>query len=101
MRIIRSWFFYGNKRRFNVIYSLFQSLSHRHDDLKVMLDGNRDNLKLEAMKRIISMVAKVCTTFFFFCAPEVLADIWSIDRVAMRPSYFRPSSKMSFQEISK
>lgn len=31
----------------------------RHDDLKQMLDSNKDNLKLEAMKRIISMVAKV------------------------------------------
>ncbi|OWF47522.1 AP-3 complex subunit beta-2-like isoform X3 [Mizuhopecten yessoensis] len=30
----------------------------RHDDLKTMLDGNRDSHKLEAMKRIIGMVAK-------------------------------------------
>ncbi|XP_067666923.1 AP-3 complex subunit beta-2-like isoform X2 [Haliotis asinina] len=30
----------------------------RHEDLKSMLDGNKDNLKLEAMKRIIGMVAK-------------------------------------------
>ncbi|XP_060063674.1 AP-3 complex subunit beta-2-like [Ylistrum balloti] len=30
----------------------------RHDDLKTMLDGNRDTHKLEAMKRIIGMVAK-------------------------------------------
>lgn len=27
----------------------------RHDDLKQMLDSNRDNLKLEAMKRIIGV----------------------------------------------
>lgn len=33
-------------------------LSFRHDDLKQMLDSNKDNLKLEAMKRIIAMVAK-------------------------------------------
>lgn len=31
----------------------------RHDDLKQMLDSNKDTLKLEAMKRIIGMVAKV------------------------------------------
>lgn len=31
----------------------------RHDDLKQMLDSNKDHLKLEAMKRIIGMVAKV------------------------------------------
>ncbi|XP_037079170.1 AP-3 complex subunit beta-2-like [Pollicipes pollicipes] len=30
----------------------------RHDDLKQMLDSSKDNLKLEAMKRIIGMVAK-------------------------------------------
>ncbi|KAJ8941876.1 hypothetical protein NQ318_001729 [Aromia moschata] len=32
--------------------------SKRHDDLKEMLDSNKDSLKLEAMKRIIGMVAK-------------------------------------------
>lgn len=41
---------------FNVI--LIFPLS-RHDDLKQMLDSNKDHLKLEAMKRIIGMVAKV------------------------------------------
>ncbi|XP_078684909.1 AP-3 complex subunit beta-1-like isoform X4 [Branchiostoma floridae x Branchiostoma belcheri] len=30
----------------------------KHDDLKQMLDSNKDNLKLEAMKRIVGMVAK-------------------------------------------
>jgi len=34
------------------------SVYSRHDDLKQMLDSNRDNLKLEAMKRIIG-VSKV------------------------------------------
>ena len=29
-----------------------------HDDLKEMLDSSKENLKLEAMKRIISMVAR-------------------------------------------
>ena len=32
--------------------------SRRHGDLKEMLDGNRDSLKLEAMKRIVTMVAR-------------------------------------------
>lgn len=35
----------------------------RNDDLKQMLDSNKDNLKMEAMKRIISMVAKVSGFF--------------------------------------
>ncbi|XP_072167067.1 AP-3 complex subunit beta-2-like isoform X2 [Diadema setosum] len=30
----------------------------KHEDLKSMLDGNKDGLKLEAMKRIIGMIAK-------------------------------------------
>jgi AP-3 complex subunit beta len=30
----------------------------RHDDLKQMLDSNKDNLKLDAMKRIVGMIAK-------------------------------------------
>lgn len=28
----------------------------RHDDLKEMLDSNKDSLKLEAMKRIIGVI---------------------------------------------
>uniref|UniRef100_A0A3B4YXI1 AP-3 complex subunit beta n=1 Tax=Stegastes partitus TaxID=144197 RepID=A0A3B4YXI1_9TELE len=32
--------------------------SHRHDDLKEMLDSNKDSLKLEAMKRIVAMIAR-------------------------------------------
>uniref|UniRef100_A0A8C9WQK3 AP-3 complex subunit beta n=1 Tax=Scleropages formosus TaxID=113540 RepID=A0A8C9WQK3_SCLFO len=30
----------------------------RHDDLKEMLDSNKDSLKLEAMKRIVAMMAR-------------------------------------------
>lgn len=37
--------------------SIFQS-NKKHDDLKQMLDSNKDSLKLEAMKRIIGMIAK-------------------------------------------
>lgn len=32
---------------------MFTSL--RHDDLKEMLDSNKDSLKLEAMKRIVAV----------------------------------------------
>ncbi|MEQ2228434.1 hypothetical protein ILYODFUR_008762, partial [Ilyodon furcidens] len=32
----------------------FQSQPLRHDDLKEMLDSNKDSLKLEAMKRIVA-----------------------------------------------
>lgn len=35
----------------------FSSDFQRHDDLKTMLDGSKDNLKLDAMKRIIGMMA--------------------------------------------
>lgn len=38
---------------FYLIFIIF-----RHEDLKQMLDTNKDGLKLEAMKRIIGMVAK-------------------------------------------
>uniref|UniRef100_A0A3B4AUF2 AP-3 complex subunit beta n=1 Tax=Periophthalmus magnuspinnatus TaxID=409849 RepID=A0A3B4AUF2_9GOBI len=31
---------------------------HMHDDLKEMLDSNKDSLKLEAMKRIVAMIAR-------------------------------------------
>uniref|UniRef100_A0A8C2BJE0 AP-3 complex subunit beta n=1 Tax=Cyprinus carpio TaxID=7962 RepID=A0A8C2BJE0_CYPCA len=33
-------------------------LLNRHDDLKEMLDSNKDSLKLEAMKRIVAMIAR-------------------------------------------
>lgn len=36
----------------------FTSDFKKHEDLKTMLDSNKDGLKLEAMKRIIGMVAK-------------------------------------------
>ncbi|XP_032401368.1 AP-3 complex subunit beta-2 isoform X3 [Xiphophorus hellerii] len=36
----------------------FQSQPLRHDDLKEMLDSNKDSLKLEAMKRIVAMIAR-------------------------------------------
>uniref|UniRef100_A0A3Q0T3S3 AP-3 complex subunit beta n=1 Tax=Amphilophus citrinellus TaxID=61819 RepID=A0A3Q0T3S3_AMPCI len=36
----------------------FYNVSHRHDDLKEMLDSNKDSLKLEAMKRIVAMIAR-------------------------------------------
>ncbi|XP_012259104.2 AP-3 complex subunit beta-1 [Athalia rosae] len=36
----------------------FHSDYKKHEDLKQMLDSNKDSLKLEAMKRIIGMVAK-------------------------------------------
>lgn len=34
------------------------SAAKRHDDLRQMLDSSKESLKLEAMKRIISMVAR-------------------------------------------
>ncbi|XP_068168886.1 AP-3 complex subunit beta-2 isoform X3 [Antennarius striatus] len=37
---------------------VFQTQPLRHDDLKEMLDSNKDSLKLEAMKRIVAMIAR-------------------------------------------
>ncbi|CAF0877310.1 unnamed protein product [Adineta steineri] len=39
-------------------FSIFALDYKKHEDLKQMLDGNKDNLKLEAMRRIIGMIAK-------------------------------------------
>lgn len=36
-------------------FTLSLSLFCRHDDLKEMLDSNKDSLKLEAMKRIVAV----------------------------------------------
>ena len=38
--------------------NIFMSDPKRHEDLKMMLENNKDSAKLEAMKRIITMVAK-------------------------------------------
>lgn len=38
--------------------SFFSADFKKHDDLKAMLDSGKDSLKLEAMKRIIGMVAR-------------------------------------------
>lgn len=35
----------------------------RHDDLKEMLDSNKDSLKLEAMKRIVAVSITVYRSF--------------------------------------
>lgn len=42
----------------NNLKSFFLITIHRNEDLKLMLDGSKDSLKLEAMKRIIGMIAK-------------------------------------------
>lgn len=36
----------------------------RHEDLKEMLDSNKDGLKLEAMKRIIGVIKKLLIHIF-------------------------------------
>ncbi|KAL1395446.1 hypothetical protein pipiens_011243 [Culex pipiens pipiens] len=53
---------YGNDRSDVVEYAneggFFHADYKKHDDLKQMLDSSKDSLKLEAMKRIIGMIAK-------------------------------------------
>lgn len=54
-----SGFFYTDFKRypiqFPMILKKFITNYFRHDDLKEMLDSNKDSLKLEAMKRIIGV----------------------------------------------
>uniref|UniRef100_A0A672QGZ8 AP-3 complex subunit beta n=1 Tax=Sinocyclocheilus grahami TaxID=75366 RepID=A0A672QGZ8_SINGR len=45
----------------------------RHDDLKEMLDSNKDSLKLEAMKRIVAMIARGKNTSDLF--PAVVKNV--------------------------
>uniref|UniRef100_A0A3B4FS97 AP-3 complex subunit beta n=1 Tax=Pundamilia nyererei TaxID=303518 RepID=A0A3B4FS97_9CICH len=47
---------FGGFHAVKYIFIMFSS--HRHDDLKEMLDSNKDSLKLEAMKRIVAMIAR-------------------------------------------
>uniref|UniRef100_A0A8C6NUN0 AP-3 complex subunit beta n=1 Tax=Nothobranchius furzeri TaxID=105023 RepID=A0A8C6NUN0_NOTFU len=42
----------------STVNSFWMFSSCRHDDLKEMLDSNKDSLKLEAMKRIVAMIAR-------------------------------------------
>lgn len=64
-----SGFFYTDFKRFcfnirmkcRIIFVVF----FRHDDLKEMLDSNKDSLKLEAMKRIIGVSVRYNFLFFF------------------------------------
>lgn len=44
-----------------IIESLMSIFIFRHDDLKQMLDSNKDGLKLEAMKRIIGVSSNFMT----------------------------------------
>lgn len=53
----------------------FGSDSRKHEDLKEMLDANKDNLKLEAMKRIIGMIAKGRDASMLF--PDVVKNVVS------------------------
>ena len=52
--------------------------SYRHDDLKTMLDGSKDNLKLDAMKRIIGVSLRT---------QQVKAEIYVINKLI---NYFIP-----------
>jgi len=56
---------YGDKAQMGLdveygqdLAAFLQSDGRKHDDLKQMLDSNKDGLKLEAMKRIISLIAR-------------------------------------------
>ncbi|KAM4675371.1 AP-3 complex subunit beta-2 isoform 2-T2 [Discoglossus pictus] len=55
------------------IGSITNSQPVRHDDLKEMLDSNKDSLKLEAMKRIVAMIARGKNTSDLF--PAVVKNV--------------------------
>ncbi|KAL1476104.1 hypothetical protein MTO96_036762 [Rhipicephalus appendiculatus] len=48
----------GDATATEAVPGFFSSDLRRHEDLKNMLDSSKDGLKLEAMKRIIGMIAK-------------------------------------------
>ncbi|KAM4675373.1 AP-3 complex subunit beta-2 isoform 4-T4 [Discoglossus pictus] len=52
---------------------IFSTDYKRHDDLKEMLDSNKDSLKLEAMKRIVAMIARGKNTSDLF--PAVVKNV--------------------------
>lgn len=45
----------GNDSIYICIDGVLLLIFFRHDDLKEMLDSNKDSLKLEAMKRIVAV----------------------------------------------
>ena len=51
-----------SKSKFSHYTTRFTLKCRRHDDLKEMLDSNKDSLKLEAMKRIIGVKIKLFFT---------------------------------------
>ncbi|CAK9300798.1 unnamed protein product [Gordionus sp. m RMFG-2023] len=68
----------GDKYDYNLFENtdkIFSSASKRHEDLKAMLDSNKDNLKLDAMKRVIGMVAKGKNPSHLF--PQVVKNVAS------------------------
>ncbi|KAJ8923706.1 hypothetical protein NQ315_010287 [Exocentrus adspersus] len=58
-----------------LLEAFFHADFKKHDDLKEMLDSNKDSLKLEAMKRIIGMVAKGRDASMLF--PAVVKNVVS------------------------
>lgn len=42
---------------------IYKDIAFRHEDLKQMLDSNKDGLKLEAMKRVVGVsdLQNICT----------------------------------------
>ncbi|KAI8433966.1 hypothetical protein MSG28_012117 [Choristoneura fumiferana] len=52
--------------------AFFQTDYKKNEDLKLMLDGSKDSLKLEAMKRIIGMIAKGRDASDLFIDPNQL-----------------------------
>lgn len=53
------------------LFSIF-----RHDDLKEMLDSNKDSLKLEAMKRIVA-VSKTLFSYSIYKKKYIISVLFS------------------------
>uniref|UniRef100_A0A8C9WJQ2 AP-3 complex subunit beta n=1 Tax=Scleropages formosus TaxID=113540 RepID=A0A8C9WJQ2_SCLFO len=65
----------------------------RHDDLKEMLDSNKDSLKLEAMKRIVAMIARGKNASDLFPAVVKNVACKNIEVSPPRPSRYRDISQ--------
>uniref|UniRef100_A0A8C9WGJ3 AP-3 complex subunit beta n=1 Tax=Scleropages formosus TaxID=113540 RepID=A0A8C9WGJ3_SCLFO len=72
---------------------IFSSDYKRHDDLKEMLDSNKDSLKLEAMKRIVAMIARGKNASDLFPAVVKNVACKNIEVSPPRPSRYRDISQ--------
>ncbi|MEQ2303024.1 hypothetical protein AMECASPLE_012521 [Ameca splendens] len=67
---------------------IFSSDYKRHDDLKEMLDSNKDSLKLEAMKRIVAVSVNE-VYFGFLLISKSDSVLWEEKECYKNTHYFK------------